>query len=448
MIWRIGEGRAICERTSVESERSDVVAMVGTVKSRESECRLNSNGAPAGEASPSAPGPARRRSRAGGRFAPLVFLVAAAAGAFAPAGASQSLPQTPGAASPARPQEPRAPLPYRSEEVAYQNAAGVRLAGTLTLPEGGGPFPAVVLISGSGPQDRDSELFGHRPFLVLADFLTRRGIAALRSDDRGVGESGGVFAEATTADFADDARAAVQYLRARPDIRRDAVGVVGMSEGGLVAPIVAGTPGTVDFAVLLGAPGVRGDQVLFQQAALIARAMGAPEPQIDYNRRVQAELFEAIVAEEDAAARAGRMEAVLRAQFAAVPDAERAARGLTRAAEDEWIRSQLRTMGGPWFRFFLMYDPLPALREVRVPVLAVTGGRDLQVPPDPNLARVEAALREGGNADVTAVVLPGLNHLLQNARTGVPAEYAEIPETMSPEAMERIAGWILERVRR
>lgn len=344
-----------------------------------------------------------------------------------------------------RSQEPVPPLPYAALEVTYANpAAGIELAGTLTVPPGEGPFPAVVLVSGSGPQDRDSDVFGHKPFLVLSDYLTRRGIAVLRSDDRGVGASGGDFVSATTEDFASDASAAAAWLRARPEVDGDAVGVVGMSEGGLVAPMVAAR-GDVAYVVLMAAPGTPGERILLRQSELIARAMGAPDGQIDYNRSVQEGVFEVIVSEPDPAERARRIEETLRARFAELSAAEKAAVGLTPAAEAQFIASQVEQLATPWFRFFLLHDPTETLRRVRVPVLAMGGGLDLQVPAEENLAAIEAALREGGNQDVTIVRLPGLNHLFQPAASGAPAEYPLISETMSEEAMETVAAWILER---
>lgn len=357
---------------------------------------------------------------------------------------------------PPRPQEPTPPFPYRSEDVRYPvPEAGIELAGTLTLPQGDGPFPAVALVTGSGAQNRDSEVFGHKLFLVLADHLTRRGIAVLRSDDRGVGESEGVFAEATSRDFADDAAAAAAYLRARPEIDPAAIGLVGMSEGGLIAPMVAAEMAPADaeaadsdrlaFIVLLAAPGLPGEEILYLQGALISRAMGADEEAIESSRRTQERLFRVIREEEDPEARAERLEAVLREIVDETPEAERAARGIPPGAEEQWIESQVRAVRGPWFRYFLLHDPRPVLRRVTVPVLAIGGELDLQVPPAENLPVIEEALREAGNPDVTIVELPGLNHLFQPATTGAPAEYARIERTFSPEAMELVADWILER---
>ncbi|MDF1504923.1 alpha/beta fold hydrolase [Roseisolibacter sp. H3M3-2] len=337
-----------------------------------------------------------------------------------------------------RPQDPAPPFPYRTEEVRIASAPGVTLAGTLVLPPGDGPFPAAVLVSGSGPQDRDETLLGHRPFLVLADHLARRGIATLRYDDRGTAGSTGDFAAATSVDLAADAEAAVRVLRARAGVRRDAVGIVGHSEGGLIAPLVASRTPDVAFAVLLAGPGVPGDSILLLQQRLIAAAQGVPTLMLDQlvasNRRV----FAAVRASRDSADAARRVGAVLDSVAATLPEAQRAA---ARRQLDVGGRQVLT----PWMRHFVVYDPRPALRATRVPVLALNGTLDLQVPYAENLRAVGAALREGGNRDVTLVEMPGLNHLFQTAKTGAPAEYATIEETFAPAALERVSGWILAR---
>ena len=351
------------------------------------------------------------------------------------------------AARPSRPQDPSRPVPYREEDVRYPNTAvGITLAGTLTIPDGEGPFPAVVLISGSGPQNRDSEVFGHRPFLVLADHLTRRGIAVLRSDDRGVGVSEGIFAEATTRDFASDTEAAVDWLRAHPDIDPTAVGLVGMSEGGVVAPMVAASSDGVAFIVLMAGPGLPGGDLLYLQGERIAGAEGIPEERIRWNRRLQEAMFSVVGDEDDDDRRAERLEGVIRDAVAELPEAERSAIGQAGdEAFEAWLSGQIQAVSSPWFRFFLRHDPTDVLREVTVPVLALNGSLDLQVPSRENLNAIEAALAEGGNPDVTVRELPGLNHLFQSARTGSPSEYEQIEETMAIEAMEAVAAWIMER---
>jgi pimeloyl-ACP methyl ester carboxylesterase len=317
----------------------------------------------------------------------------------------------------------------------------VTLAATLTTPDGEGPFPGAVLVSGSGPQDRDESLMGHRPFLVLSDYLTRNGIAVLRYDDRGVSESTGDFASATTEDFTQDALAATRFLSARPDV--GPVGIVGHSEGGLIGPMAADMSEEVAFVVMLAGPGLPGIEILGLQAELIGRAEGTPEEVLEYNREVQDRLFKVLLEEPDVEAAEPRLRAVLEKALAGGPDEVRQAAGET--ADPAFIDAQVRQSNTPWFRFFLTYDPRPTLERVEVPVLALNGEKDLQVPAEVNLSEVRAALERGGNADVTAMMLPTLNHLFQESVTGSVSEYARISQTMSPVALEAIGSWILKR---
>jgi hypothetical protein len=330
-----------------------------------------------------------------------------------------------------RPQEPKPPLPYRAEQVAIVNALGrAVLDGTLTVPEGKGPHPAVVLITGSGAQNRDEEIFGHKPFLVLADHLTRHGIAVLRYDDRGVGKSTGTFASATSEDFAGDAWATWQTLSTRPGIDPKRVGLLGHSEGGLIAPMLAASHPEIAFVVMLAGPGVTGEQIMLRQAAAIMKATGAPDDAIAANTAIQQRVF-AILREERTTARiVERLEAI------PVPGPPEASAALVKQSSS------------PWFRFFATYDPAPALAKVRCPVLALAGALDLQVLPAQNLPAIGAALIRGGNQRHTIVELPGLNHLLQSARTGLPAEYGQIEETMAPAALDKITAWIQEHAGR
>ncbi len=345
-----------------------------------------------------------------------------------------------------RPQEPKEPYPYDADEVTFNNAAaGITLAGTLTLPRSEGPFPAVVLISGSGPQDRDEALLGHRPFLVLADYLTRQGIAVLRFDDRGVGESTGSFARATSEDFAGGALAGVAYLKGRSEIDPAKIGLVGHSEGGLVAPMVAVQAPDVAFIVLMAGPGLTGEEILYLQGALIFEANGASEEAITRNRRQQERLFEVLKQEPDSAAAAQQLRAIMKETLDAMSDEEKQAAGIPEADVETLLDGQVRQLNTPWFRYFLTYDPVPTLQQVTCPVLAVNGEKDLQVPPEENLSSIEAALRQGGNEDVAIVELEGLNHLFQTAETGAPSEYATIEETFSPKALAIIGNWILKQ---
>jgi hypothetical protein len=333
-----------------------------------------------------------------------------------------------------RPQTPQPPFPYRAEEVSIPNshAPGVTLAGTLTLPQGRGPFPAAILITGSGAQDRDETLFDHKPFAVLADYLTRHGIAVLRYDDRGIAHSTGRFAGATSADFATDANAAFAFLAMRPDIDRRAIGFIGHSEGGMVGPIAAMDNPAVGYLVLLAGPGVATRDLLEAQRRAIAESQGESPAQIDRTAPLQAELVR--IAGSDAG------DAAARAAFAAaLTDARLAEAGLPAAARE----SMATMMLDPWFRWFLRYDPAPALRHFQGPLLALNGSLDRQVLPAQNLDGIRAAT--AGHRDVTITLLPGLNHLFQTAHNGGVGEYATTEETMAPVVLQTVADWIRAR---
>jgi len=337
-----------------------------------------------------------------------------------------------------RPQDPRPPYPYRSEDVVFDNAAaGVKLAGTLTMPESSGPFSAVVLITGSGPQDRDSTFMGHRSFLVLADHLTRRGIAVLRVDDRGVRKSTGSRAACTTQDWAEDALAGVAFLLTRPEISPKRIGLLGHSEGGIVAPMAAVKCSDVAFIVIMAGAGVKGEQISLAQNEAIMRADGASEQAIADQRSLMASVYAIVEQEKDDAVATERISEVVTAAQAKDPHMteDRA------QAELHAVLSQVLT---PWFRYWVSYDPRPTLEKVTVPVLALTGEKDLQVPAKQNLPLIEQALRAGGNRCHVVKEIAGLNHLFQSARTGSPNEYAGIEETMSPIAMGTVADWILQ----
>jgi len=333
-----------------------------------------------------------------------------------------------------RPQTPVKPYPYREEDVAFDSAPGVRLAGTLTLPPGKGPFPAAVLITGSGPQDRDETLLGHKPFLVIADRLTRDGIAVLRYDDRGFGKSTGDFAKALTTDFAVDAAAGVAFLRKRSDIDAARVGLIGHSEGGLVAPMVAAKDRKLGFVVLLAGPGAPLSEVLAAQRLALGPGMGIGPKALAASQTVMDHAV--------AAMRGARNDAEAEARVAAVLTAEGAPLGISPAV----AAAQAKQLSSGWMRGLLTYDPRPTLAQVRAPILAVNGSKDLQVPMKQNLDGIRAATKD--NRDVTIVELPGLNHLLQTAPTGAVGEYADIEETVAPIALDTISGWIVKHTRR
>jgi pimeloyl-ACP methyl ester carboxylesterase len=344
-----------------------------------------------------------------------------------------------------RPQTPKPPFPYRSEDVSYENkAAGVTLAGTLTTPEGPGPFPALILISGSGAQDRDETIFQHKPFLVLADALTRRGVAVLRVDDRGVGGSTGSTAKSTSDDFAGDVLTGLEFLKGRPRIDPKAIGLIGHSEGGLIAPVVATRSADVAFIVLLAGTGLPGDEILYLQGRLILKAMGAKDESLARQRDLQRKLFDVVKAEPDPAKALVKLREVAKADFDALPEAERKDPENAPARID----AELKAVNTPWFRHFLTFDPRPILSKVRCPVLALVGEKDLQVPPKENLSEIERVLKAAGNTRVMVKELPGLNHLFQTCKTGAPSEYAEIEETIAQTALNEIGDWVVEQVKR
>lgn len=336
------------------------------------------------------------------------------------------LTRQPGPLDYRRPQDPVAPLPYHTRDVRFPGAAaGATLAGTLTWPKGAGPFKAVVLVAGSGPQNRNEELLNHRPFLVLADALTRAGIATLRYDKRGVGPSTGDYAAATTNDFASDAGAAVAFLRAQTDFAVSSIGVAGHSEGGLIAPMVADADSGVAFLVLLAAPAVPGEDLLVAQHRAISAAAGVEAAELDAAEALDRKLYACFRQTTDPA----RLEQALRAVLTGA--------GVTGGAADATVAA----LDTAWMRAFVVYDPRPILQRTRVPVLALNGSLDLQVLAAQNLPPLRAALEQAGNTRATLREVAGLNHLFQHAETGSPEEYGAIMETMAPEVLSEVATW-------
>lgn len=326
-----------------------------------------------------------------------------------------------------RPQEPHPPYPYREEEVAFVNEIQqFSLGGTLTLPEGSGPFPGMVLISGSGSQNRDEEIFGHKPFKVIADALTRKGIAVLRYDDRGVGASEGSLAGATSADNATDALAAFQYLTGRIDIDGGKIGILGHSEGGLIALMLASEIKELACIVLLAGPGVPGETILLDQSEHISRLSGLPEPVIRENRDLMEKVYGWMEAQESY----GEWKDTVQTNLEPVV-AER-------------ILNVIQETSYPWLRYFVMSDPAVYFGDIHCPVLALNGGKDSQVLANENITAIREGLKSSGNTRVTALFLPGLNHLFQPSQTGLPAEYGKIEWTFDQETLDLISSWITE----
>ena len=343
-----------------------------------------------------------------------------------------------------RPQEPQPPFPYSQKEVVFKNysAGGIELAGTLTMPKEGGTFPVVVLITGSGPQNRDEELLGHKPFFVLADYLTHHGIAVLRYDDRGVGKSGGKFSLATTHDFATDASAAVDFLKTLPNIDTSKIGLIGHSEGGIIAPIVASERKDIAFIVLMAGPGLPGEKIILAQTALISRASGVDEKDISETISLDEKAFKILRKNSNIEVSSAKIRKML-------TDLEKKQkREKTDTTKGEsTIESQVKSLTSPWFMYFLFFDPMTVLTKVKCPLLAINGEKDMQVPPKENLEAIEKAMIMGGNSKYTIEMIPGVNHLFQTAPTGNPSEYAKIEETMAPFVLDRISGWIIKTLK-
>lgn len=337
-----------------------------------------------------------------------------------------------------RPQEPQPPYPYREEKVNFMNTVeNFSLAGTLTLPEGTGPFPAVVLITGSGQQDRDETIFNHKPFKVIADHLTRNGIAVLRYDDRGVGGSKGSLTGATSLSFAGDAEAAVDFLLGRPEIDPEKIGLAGHSEGGFIAPIVASRKETIAFVISLAGPGVTGYDAIIQQNIDFFRVSGMPEEELEKQLHMLRNIFRFVIAGEDQRTVAKQAMEWYNKEL----DAKGLAAGERREQMSGFAQALVQT-NNPWWKYFLSTDPAQFWSKVRCPVLALNGDKDIQVNHTQNLPAIKAAVKKGGNRKVKTVSLPGLNHLFQHTETGAISEYATIEETFSPEALDLMTTWI------
>ena len=311
------------------------------------------------------------------------------------------------ASRPKRPQEPQPPFPYKSEEVTVRNEQdGINLAGTLTLPEKGNKFPAVVLVTGSGAQNRDEEIMGHKPFLVIADYLTRNGIAVLRCDDRGTAASQGNHATATNEDFATDTEAAINYLRGRKEINTKKIGIIGHSAGGIIAFIVAAKDPSIAFIVSLAGAGVRGDSLILQQT---------DKTRDELQKELYANVTKTMSSEE-----------------------------LKDMSTVQQIATQIISWTSPWYLHFMRYDPAKAMKKIKCPVLALNGEKDIQVDAIMNLTAIQQRISENGNKNVTVKAYPNLNHLLQTCEKGTLAEYRQLEETISPEVLKDITDWILK----
>ena len=341
-----------------------------------------------------------------------------------------------------RPQEPKKPYPYDEEEVSYRNEKdNIKIAGTLTVPRGGGPYPAVLLITGSGSQDRNETIAGHRPFLVLADHLTRNGIAVLRVDDRGIGGTEPGSLSATSENFAEDVLAGVNFLKQRKEIDPKMIGLIGHSEGGMIAPMAAARSNDVSFIVLLAGLGQRGEDIIYTQTELIQKAQGTHVDTIRHTISLAKRINAIVKSETDEKHIEQRINEEIAAYDRTLGDLQK--KLLEPAAGA--VKASMPMYKTPWYRYFITFDPQPVLKNVKVPVLALNGELDLQVAVKENLDLIGAGLKAGGNEDVTIKAFPKLNHLFQTSQTGSPSEYGQIEETMSPQVLKTVSDWILSR---
>lgn len=327
----------------------------------------------------------------------------------------------------ARPQDPKPPFNYRVEEVSFVNEKeGNTLTGILTVPAGDGPFPAMVLVSGSGQQNRDEELMNHRPFWVIADYCARHGIAVLRYDDRGVGGSTGEVENATSMDFSYDAEAAFDFLCKQKNINALQVGILGHSEGGIINFMVSARRPEVAFLVSLAGPAVNGIAVLKEQQAAILRASGVTEEAVQFSSNANAQLFDIIEASSNR------------------EEADTLLRQLLKGwgYNEELTEQTIRELAMPWMYYFMEYDPKEAIVKTNCPALLLNGSKDLQVLATQNLPAYERIMAEHGKTNLTLRELPDLNHLFQHCETGNPNEYFTIDETISPEVLEMIVEFV------
>ncbi len=339
------------------------------------------------------------------------------------------------------PAAPEPPPPYRQEEVTI-TSGDVTLAGTLTVPPSAGRHPAVVMITGSGPQNRDETIVGFKIFAVIADHLTRQGIAVLRCDDRGVGGSTGKLDESTTEDFAGDVMADIAYLKSRPDIDAKRIGLLGHSEGAIVAPMVASRSSDVAFVVLLSGPALTGEKIMLLQGERMLKAGGAGADVLAKQADTQRKLFAAARTNAGWEELSKQLSADVAAQAARLPDEQRKA---MQQMGERQVAQQIKAVQSRWFRFFLDYDPLPALGRLRCPVLALFGELDLQVPPDVNQPLMAEAFAKSGNRAATTKVIAKANHLYQESKTGMPTEYGTLKKEFVPELLPLLSTWIEEQ---
>jgi uncharacterized protein len=330
-----------------------------------------------------------------------------------------------------RPQNPAKPYPYSVAEISFSSGdSKTTLAATLTIPAGTGPFPAALFIGGSGPTDRDETVAGHKPFLVLADLLTKKGLAVLRYDKRGTGQSSGNYEQASLSDLRGDAQAALNYLKSRKEVDPKRVGILAHSEGGILASQIAAKAGDLDWLVLLATPATTGERTLLRQSELVARTGGLPEEQIARSQQFDRMAYAAVREAKSATALEAKLNDLVEKS------------GLSASMPAAALQAQIRLMTTPWFRQYLDFDPAPLMEQIKCPVLALNGDRDLQVDANDTVPLLRQAYEKSGNKDFTVMEIEGVNHLFQKAQSGSPALYGAIEETIAPEVLNAVGSWL------
>ncbi len=348
-----------------------------------------------------------------------------------------------------RPQTPHPPFPYKSEDIIYNNAdKSLQYGATITIPEGTGPFPAAIMITGSGAQNRDEEIMGHRSFAVIADYLTRKGFIILRVDDRGMGKSTGKFSEATSKDFEDDVSNSVDYLLSRPEVDKTKLGLIGHSEGGMIAPMVATKRKDINFIVLLAGPGVKIIDLMGEQSAAILRSEKTDEEAITVYIPLYKEMITETIHAKDTTEALAAVKTTMNNWVNKTDKKLVAALGMDKAPQrDNMVNSLVRTVSSPWFKYFISFDPQPVLEKLECKVLALNGDKDIQVVSKQNLPAIEAALKKSKSPAYLVKEMPGLNHLFQTCIKCTVNEYGDLEETFSPAALQVMGDWLLKNAR-
>jgi len=348
-----------------------------------------------------------------------------------------------------RPQTPKPPYPYKSEDVIYYNTdKSLQYGATITIPEGKGLFPAAVLITGSGAQDRDETILGHKPFAVIADHLSRNGYIVLRVDDRGVGKSTGDFGQSTSEDFAKDVSNSIDYLLTRPETDKKKLGMIGHSEGGMIAPMVAAARKDIDFIVLLAGPGVRITELMEEQNAAILRSMGISESAVTEAKSLFRRIVNEIYSSADSLTAIQQTSVVMENWKATKSKAILSELGLADSIKrSEHVNQLVQQLFGTWFRYFINFNPRPYLEQLRCKVLALNGDKDIQVISSQNLPGLKAALKKSKAKAIEIKELPGLNHLFQTCKKCTVEEYGILEETIAPSALQEISNWLNKNVK-